>query len=117
MRQTMKGINGKPLNTPICEMDLKGTNMICNACKVIQELPKCLILASLLTQDWSLMSEVCEDLDARVNTVHKWAGRAKEYGIIIDMEDGKIRLSFGTSIGHVRSAIFFYEKPTVMRDI
>lgn len=62
-------------------------------------------LASLLTNHWSLAGEVCEDMDISHTRLKKIAIKAREHGLDIEREDGKIRLGFGTTVDNVKFAI------------
>jgi len=68
-------------------------------------LPRCLELATFLTNEWSLASEVCEDMNIKSKRLKELAAQARKRGLEIEREDGKIRLSFGTSIDQVRFAV------------
>ena len=68
-------------------------------------LPRCLELATFLTNEWNLALEVCEDMNIKSKRLKELAAQARKRGLEIEREDGKIRLSFGTSIDQVRFAV------------
>jgi len=68
-------------------------------------LPRYLELATYLTNEWSLSSELCEDMGIERPRLKKLVHQAKQRGLDIDREDGKIRLSYGTTIDNVRFAV------------
>tara|TARA_R110002020_G_scaffold21429_5_gene72805 strand:- start:3597 stop:3818 length:222 start_codon:yes stop_codon:yes gene_type:complete len=70
-----------------------------------KELPRCLELATYLTNEWSLSSEVCEDMEITTKRLKMLSAQARDMGIGIDREDGKIRLSFKTTVDLVRMAV------------
>jgi hypothetical protein len=70
-----------------------------------KELPRCLELATYLTNEWSLSSEVCEDMEITAKRLKMLSAQARAMGIGIDREDGKIRLSFKTTIDLVKMAV------------
>jgi len=67
--------------------------------------PRCLELASYLTNEWSMSFEVCEDMDITRDRLRRLASESRILGIGVDMEDGKIRLSLDTTIDQVRFAL------------
>ena len=69
-------------------------------------LPMYLELASYLTNEWSLCTELKEDMGINGNDIIKAIRSARAKGIVIEKHDGKIRLDFETSIDQVRLAIF-----------
>ena len=68
-------------------------------------IPRYLELATYLTNEWSLVSELCEDMQIKTKRLKELSAQARKVGLEIDREDGKIRLSFGTTIDQVRFAI------------
>lgn len=62
-------------------------------------------LASLLTNEWSLTHELCEDMCITTSRLEKLAKKAREQGINIEREEGKVRLHKNTTIDNVRFAI------------
>ena len=66
---------------------------------------KPLELASLLTNEWSLSGEVCEDMEIDENQLERITRAVWDRVIAIDKIHGKIRLGFGTTVESVRFAI------------
>ena len=69
-------------------------------------LPLHLELASYLTNEWSLCSELKEDMGINGNDIIKAIRSARAKGILIEKHDGKIRLAFETSIDQIKLAIY-----------
>lgn len=67
---------------------------------------KCLTMASMLSSDWSLVGEVIEDMDITRDYFYELKRElSKRFGILLDHEDGKVRLSFTTSTDQVKMAM------------
>ena len=71
----------------------------------MRDIPRCLLLATYLTNEWSLATELCEDMKIETHRISRLASEAKVFGIVIELELGKVRLSPTTSIDQVKFAI------------
>ena len=68
-------------------------------------IPRHLELATYLTNQWSLLGEVCDDMNISKTNLTTLITNAQKRGIGIEREDGKIRLKFNTSVKQVELAL------------